>query len=239
MTEEGLEDWVIRSRFLQDIKQRCLTVAWQKAAVPSVVMFGLVLEGIFIYRLHQRTEELFLSQHSLQNQSRPHPSAGIQMQQLESIESNEIPTAVLHSDGDHRPMAHLQGTDGVVQWVRKSESFTSHMGYNSSGLQIQKQGFYYVYSKVHLQETDDCVMVNHRVVRNTTHYGLPIELMRAKSLHCRNERPNQKKWKEDTNLWNSFLAGIFELEIGDHIFVTQDKGLYSGPADNFFGAFRI
>ncbi|KAJ0050431.1 hypothetical protein NL108_003651 [Boleophthalmus pectinirostris] len=231
------------------IRQKPLWMrAQHKLILPlfAVVMFGLALEGIYIYRLHKRTEELFLSHHlQLQNQSSPHEAAGNKLEQVAPIMSNEVPTELLHpQEITERPMAHLQGSDtvgedGVVQWVKNSDGFISHIGYNSSGLVIKRNGFYYLYSKVHFQETEDCVMVNHRVIRNTTEYGLPIELMKSESLHCRNERQNQKNSRKQTDLWNSFLAGVFKLETGDHIFVKLDKGLYPGPDDNFFGAFKI
>lgn len=56
------------------------------------------------------------------------------------------------------------------------------MGYNHSGLLIEERGYYYLYSNVHIQETEDCAVVTHRVFRNTTAYGLPIELMKSKRL---------------------------------------------------------
>ncbi|XP_072319717.1 tumor necrosis factor ligand superfamily member 14-like [Eucyclogobius newberryi] len=217
----------------------------------GLLMLGLVLEGIFIYRIHKSTEVLFKFHPQLQNPSSPIPPDGKKSGQLGALETNEVPIGTLHpQENTGRPMAHLQGilivivgsntmdVEGVVQWV-KGEGFADHMDFNSSGLVIKASGFYYLYSKVHFQETEDCVMVNHRVTKNTTEYGRPIDLMKSKSLHCRNERPNQKNLKQDTDLWNSFLAGVFKLETGDHIFVTLDKGLYPGPADNFFGAFKI
>lgn len=210
----------------------------------GLVMFGLVLEGIFIYRLYKRTEafSLFVSSSRLQNQSIGHI-----MGQVGTLVSNEVP---LHAE-EKRPMAHLQGSgasgeDGVVQWEKSNDGFISNMDYNSSGLVIRTRGFYYLYSKVHFQETENCVIVNHRVIRNTTKYGEPIALMKSKSLNCRNELQNQKKkdsnsgvtqLHKEMDLWNSFLAGIFELEAGDHVFVTLDRGLYL--ADNFFGAFMM
>lgn len=109
------------------------------------------------------------------------------------------------------------------------------MGYNHSGLLIEERGYYYLYSNVHIQETEDCAVVTHRVFRNTTAYGLPIELMKSKSLHCRS-KPHQKTEK---NLSKSFLAGLFLLESGDLVFVKLDKGWYSEPADNFLGGFLI
>lgn len=213
---------------------------WRRAskrllvAVLALVVSGLVVEGIFIFHLYKKTENFFLHQ----NQSSPQTPAvdGKKLEQVGLEEPNDLGL----KEGNKRPIAHLQGSDavgqdGVVQWVKNSDGFTRNIGYSNRGMVIEKKGFYFIYSKVHLQETDDCVMVSHRVIRNTTaYYGLPIELMKSKSLHCRNERLNQKPKEKD--LWNSFLAGIFKLNSGDLIFVTLDKGLYPGPADNFLGA---
>ncbi|XP_055081273.1 uncharacterized protein LOC117378238 [Periophthalmus magnuspinnatus] len=231
----------------QPVRQKPL---WKRARknllLPlfGLVMFGLALEGVFIYRLHKRTEALFLSHQQLQNQSSPLSPTGNTLEQVGPKMSYEAPAGLSHPQkATERSMAHLQGSnssdkDGVVQWLKNSDSFTSNIEYNSSGLLIKTDGFYYLYSKVHFSQAEDCVMVNHMVMRNTTAYGLPIELMKSKSFHCRNERPNQKRTMEP-DLWNSFLAGIFKLETGDHIFVMLDRGLHAGPADNFFGAFKI
>ncbi|KAK7930160.1 hypothetical protein WMY93_006555 [Mugilogobius chulae] len=225
----------------------------------GVMLFGLVLEGIFIYRLHKRTEMLYLSQDPQQNRTDPQPPEGYKLGQHESLASNEILARLRQQEITDRPMAHLQGEKlcfimyfivivgadtpgegGLLHWVKNNYGFVSHLEYNKSGLVIKSSGFYYLYSKVHFQETDDCGMVKHTVFKNTTEYGLPITLMMSKNLHCHNERPNQKKEKEkEKDLWNSFLAGIFKLETGDHIYVTLDNGLYPGPADNFFGAFKM
>lgn len=218
---------------------------WSRASkrlllpVLALVVSGLVLEGIFIFRLYKKTEGFFLHQ----NPSSPKTLAvdGKKLEQVGPEEYNELPIGL--EQINERPMAHLQGSDavgqdGVVQWVKNSDGFTSHIEYNKTGLVIEKNGFYFIYSKVHLQETKDCVMVSHCVKRNTTaYYGHPIELMKSKSFHCRNERSNQRPKEKD--LWNSFLAGIFKLNSGDLIFVTLDKGLYPGPADNFLGAVML
>uniref|UniRef100_A0A3B4BHD1 THD domain-containing protein n=1 Tax=Periophthalmus magnuspinnatus TaxID=409849 RepID=A0A3B4BHD1_9GOBI len=217
----------------QPVRQKPL---WKRARknllLPlfGLVMFGLALEGVFIYRLHKRTEV------------RPVPV-------FKTVRCNlaNVPTSLksLSACGQKHFNAFIlivgsnsSDKDGVVQWLKNSDSFTSNIEYNSSGLLIKTDGFYYLYSKVHFSQAEDCVMVNHMVMRNTTAYGLPIELMKSKSFHCRNERPNQKRTMEP-DLWNSFLAGIFKLETGDHIFVMLDRGLHAGPADNFFGAFKI
>uniref|UniRef100_A0A8C6WI80 THD domain-containing protein n=1 Tax=Neogobius melanostomus TaxID=47308 RepID=A0A8C6WI80_9GOBI len=198
---------------------------WRRArkslVVPlfGLIMFGLILEAIFIYRLYKRTEVRLVSV----------PDAAHVVWAEWKFLSFSTSLKV------ERPMAHLQGSqtfreDGVVEWVKMDEGFNNGMDYNTTGLVIKTKGFYYLYSKVHFQKTDNCAMVNHKVIKNTTKYGLPIDLLKSKRY-----RGNKEKEKD---LWNSFLAGIFKLETGDHIYVKLDKGLYAEP-DNVFGAFML
>uniref|UniRef100_A0A8D3BYB5 THD domain-containing protein n=1 Tax=Scophthalmus maximus TaxID=52904 RepID=A0A8D3BYB5_SCOMX len=148
----------------------------------------------------------------------------------------------------HRPFAHLMGSNSpvgvnnVVQWIDKSgDAITHNMSYDKGQLLVEKEGFYYLYSKVQLNAAVECSLILHKVMKNTTAYGQPIELMRSKSFRCRTPKPPSAKASAGEDLWNSFLAGIFHLQSGDKIFVTLEniQKIRPGPADNFMGAFMI
>ena len=187
--------------------------------------------------------------------------------------------------------------NNVVQWTHESgDAITHQMGYDKGQLLVEKEGYYYLYSKVQLNAVLECSLILHKVMKDTSAYGLPIELMRSKrlvlvlhftsslcccncgysgasclylhisvfggklmlvlplsfllrnlvlffstSLRCRTPKPVSVKALEGEDLWNSFLAGIFHLQIGDKVFVTLDniQKIRTGPTDNFMGAFMI
>lgn len=56
------------------------------------------------------------------------------------------------------------------------------MSYNNGRLLVEKEGYYYLYSKVTLNAAVECLLIKHRVMKDTTAYGKSIELMRSKRL---------------------------------------------------------
>lgn len=68
-----------------------------------------------------------------------------------------------------------------MQWISEGgDAVTHNMNYNNGRLIVKKEGFYYLYSKVQLNAADDCLLIQHKVIKETTAYGLPIELMKSK-----------------------------------------------------------
>ncbi|KAG7485625.1 hypothetical protein JOB18_014734 [Solea senegalensis] len=215
----------------------------------ALTMLGLVLQGFFIYVLHKKTEALSDSHHFYLNWSNPKTS-GQQianlMSQVGSKEINEI-AIVRPQQIQERPFAHLMGSNSpvgennVVQWIHNSgDAVTHNMGYDKGQLLVEKDGYYYLYSKVQLNAAVECSLILHKVMKNTSAYGESLELMRSKSFRCRHPKPTSKT-SAGENMWNSFLAGIFHLQSGDKIFVTLEniQRMRPGPADNFMGAFMI
>lgn len=212
----------------------------------GLTTLGLVVQGYFIYTLYKKTEAFSLggSHPFYLNQSDPRTSAlqGGTMSQVGS-KGRQNPEQI-----QHRPFAHLMGSNSpvgvnnVVQWIDKSgDAITHNMSYDKGQLLVEKEGFYYLYSKVQLNAAVECSLILHKVMKNTTAYGQPIELMRSKSFRCRTPKPPSAKASAGEDLWNSFLAGIFHLQSGDKIFVTLEniQKIRPGPADNFMGAFMI
>lgn len=68
-----------------------------------------------------------------------------------------------------------------MQWVSEGgEAITHNMSYDKGRLIVEKEGYYYLYSKVQLNSADDCLLIQHKVMKDTNAYGQPIELMKSK-----------------------------------------------------------
>ncbi|XP_026216740.1 tumor necrosis factor ligand superfamily member 14-like isoform X2 [Anabas testudineus] len=205
----------------------------------GLALLGLVVEGYFILSLYKKTENL----------SNPNnQQGGLTMTRVGYKESNEIPIVQQHQEQTpQRPFAHLMGSDrpvdenNVVQWVNEGgEAITHNMSYDKGRLIVEKEGYYYLYSKVQLNAADDCQLIQHKVMKNTSAYGQAIELMKSKSFRCKTQKPSGPRASGGEDLWNSFLAGIFHLQSGDKIFVSLENiRVRPGLAYNFMGAFMI
>lgn len=73
--------------------------------------------------------------------------------------------------------------DNVVEWEHTGgEASTSRMNYSRGRLQVQEEGYYYLFSKLTFNASEQCKLVQHKVMKVTRAYGKPIELMRSKRL---------------------------------------------------------
>lgn len=78
---------------------------------------------------------------------------------------------------------HPFGDKNVVQWIHEGgEAIIRNMSYNKGRLMVEKEGFYYLYSKVQLNTAEECLLIQHRVMKDTKAYGESIELMKSKRL---------------------------------------------------------
>ncbi|XP_059191903.1 tumor necrosis factor ligand superfamily member 14-like [Centropristis striata] len=202
-------------------------------------LLGLVIEGCFIYTLYKKTEKLQSSQQS-----------GTIMKQSEyGVHNNEIHTVTPPLEqSQQRPFAQLigsinyRGQENVVLWEHKDgHSVSYNMNYNDGRLVVEKKGYYYIYSKLTINAVQECVLIQHRIMRETEAYDAAIELVKSKSYRCRVTRHSSTKATQEEDLWNSFLAGIFHLDSGDKIYVKLDNltTMRTGPTDNLMGAFMI
>ncbi|KAI3352300.1 hypothetical protein L3Q82_005279 [Scortum barcoo] len=184
---------------------------------------------------------------NLSNPKTPGQEDGTFGSQVGHKELNEILTVQPRPEDDQqRPFAQLigsgnpEGADNVVQWVHEGgESVMKKMSYNEGKLLVEKDGHYYLYSKVTVNAADECLRIQHKVMKTTKAYGHPIELMKSNSYHCQTQKHSQAKAGGD--LWNSFLAGIFHLHSGDEVFVVLDhiQKIRPGTTENLMGAFMI
>ncbi|GAA6220150.1 tumor necrosis factor ligand superfamily member 14-like [Lates japonicus] len=213
----------------------------------GLTVLGLVVQGFFIYNLYLKTEAFSLHQ-NMSNPKTPGQQVGTILSQVGSKESNEIPIQQPFSKFNRSPFAHLIGSnspigeDKVVQWLHTAgESITSNMSYDKGRLLVEIDGYYYLYSKVQVNAAQECLLIQHKVMHKMNAYGHPIELMKSKRFRCWPPNTPSPKTSDSEDVWNSFLAGIFHLHAGDHIYVTLEnvEKTHSGPAYNFMGAFMI
>ncbi|XP_030636212.1 tumor necrosis factor ligand superfamily member 10-like [Chanos chanos] len=128
--------------------------------------------------------------------------------------------------------------DGVFRWQTEGDAFQQELTYRNRTLVIQKEGTYFIYSKIYYNESP-CGLFKHEVVRLSPRYNDPMTLMQNIRYRCLNTQRSDRTDRKETG--NSFLSGAFELKTGDLIYVkVNNKSLVlSGMHDNFFGAFMI
>ncbi|XP_035470157.2 tumor necrosis factor ligand superfamily member 14 [Scophthalmus maximus] len=182
-----------------------------------VALCGMALEACFLYHLY--TLE---------------PAASASSSQLTGGEEGTSPTDWPSYDVlPSKPVAHL--TDGqdvvhgqqIMSWSQTANPICYGMEYRNGSLIIQKEGFYYVYSKVFFRNGGP---FHHTVDKNTERYSQKsITLLMSRTYSTKTES-------------NSYLGGVFLLYKDDALCVKV-----SNPArikrhhsyENIFGAFMI
>ncbi|XP_028310764.1 tumor necrosis factor ligand superfamily member 14 [Gouania willdenowi] len=188
----------------------------------TLALCGLVVEAFFIYSLHQ---------------SKYQDSCAMSSKQVadEDVFSATKPrlNALLHQ----KPAAHLAGgpeahqDQHVMGWNVNGEPLLHEIDYENKRLVIQKEGYYFIYSKVFFTDSDTFY---HSVQKHTVRYAEhSISLLLS-----RNYSPPSNKYYRQ----NSFLGGVFYLEKHDALFVnvtnTQKVVVYQAM-ENVFGAFML
>lgn len=102
---------------------------------------------------------------------------------------------------------------------------------NTGSLVIQKEGFYQVYSKVSFKDT---LVFHHSVQRTTSRYkGKDIPLLTARKYSAPKHREGSS---------NSYLGGVFHLQVNDTVFVkVRDTSalLLFDAYEHVFGTFML
>lgn len=118
-----------------------------------------------------------------------------------------------------------------MAWSTAADPILCEMGYEGGGLFIQREGYYYVYSKVSFSDTG---IFHHSVERRTELYvGQSIPLLKSSKITMKPQRMKRS---------NSYLGGVFHLQTGDAIFVNvsdTSKIHRHKSFENVFGAFMI
>lgn len=186
----------------------------------SLALCGMVIEACFIYRLYQ--------------------SESATSEQVAKFISDQNPTSpppwLIHDVLPSKPVAHLTGGHGVVHgkqimaWSTTPEPLLHEVVYKNRSLIIQKEGYYYVYSKVFFK---DSTKFHHYVNLLTEKYaGGIITLLQARKYSKESEVAQS----------NSYLGGVFHLYQNDAIRVNVSSTaniIQFKPYENVFGLFMI
>ncbi|PWA17665.1 hypothetical protein CCH79_00008135, partial [Gambusia affinis] len=145
--------------------------------------------------------------------------------QDENIFQNSTDTISHGQDVHHGPH--------VMAWSVIAEPLLYEMKYENKHLIIQKEGYYYIYSKVYFSQGG---AFYHSVEMQTKMYaGKGIPLLQAREY-------SSKKDKEPKSYSNSFLAGVFYLSQNDAICVNVSSTtqiVRHNSYENVFGAYMI
>ncbi|KAG7233496.1 hypothetical protein INR49_006955 [Caranx melampygus] len=178
----------------------------------SVSLCGVVIEACFIYRLL-------------------HPQALLAGQEVTSSPEDQH-----HDVLPSKPAAHL--TDGqdvvhgpqVMSWAMSSEPLLYQMLYKDGRLLVQREGYYYIYSKVFFSDSS---MFHHSINMQTSKYtGGSVTLLQARKYSSGPSKTHS----------NSYLGGVFHLYTGDAVYVSVSNTSNierHGSCENIFGAFMI
>ncbi|KAM4717013.1 tumor necrosis factor ligand superfamily member 14 [Anableps anableps] len=188
----------------------------------TLALCGMIIEACLIYRLYQSTYA---------------PSAS----SLKQTGENSVSPTKNPMDGilPSKPVAHL--TDGqdvhhdthIMSWSMIAEPLLYEMEYKNKQLIIQKEGYYFIYSKVYFSEGGTFY---HSVAMQTEKYaGGSITLLQSREYSL-------KKDKGPHSYSNSYLAGVFHLSENDAIYVniSNTKQIVRHKSyENVFGAYMI
>ncbi|CAK6963130.1 tumor necrosis factor ligand superfamily member 14 [Scomber scombrus] len=187
----------------------------------SMALCGIIIEACFIYRLYN-----------------PESNTGSATSSKSIAEQDVTPTKSSNPVFlPSKPVAHLtDGQDAVstkemMAWSTVADPILYEMVYKDRSLVIQKDGYYYVYSKIFFSDNGT---FHHLVNQKTKKYdGKSINLLQSRK-YSENHKISIKS--------NSYLGGVFYLEKGDAIFVEVSdtaKVMRHKSTENFFGAYMI
>ncbi|XP_014857779.1 PREDICTED: tumor necrosis factor ligand superfamily member 14-like [Poecilia mexicana] len=188
----------------------------------ALALLGVFFEAVFIYRLYQ-------------SEYAPSGSTSMQINGSPPPDTTDLEGRLLPS----KPLAHL--TDGqdvrhgthVMAWSEIAEPLLYEMKYEDKKLVIQKEGYYYIYSKVYFSLGG---AFYHSVEMQTKKYaGKGIRLLQAREYSSKKDNGAQ-------SYSNSFLAGVFYLSQNDAVYVhvsNTTQIMRHKSYENVFGAFMI
>lgn len=120
-----------------------------------------------------------------------------------------------------------------MEWNVEGNSLIYKFNYNKGKLIVQKEGYYYVYSK--LSYSEDYSSFIQMLKMDTNLYDGDYPALITYRRH--NPKPVQKGTLSD-----SYLGGVFHLRQGDALYVHVNNGSLvrlHNPSDNFFGMFML
>nr|XP_019949995.1 PREDICTED: tumor necrosis factor ligand superfamily member 14-like isoform X2 [Paralichthys olivaceus] len=225
MVKHGLQNVYVvdRNATMPPIPPRLGQRQWRAGAAQtllfllvSLALCGITIEACLIYRLYVLE---------------PAASASFSKLSGDVISLTKGPSQDVVSS---KPLAHLTGGQDAVhgphimEWSMIADPLLHDMYYRNGSLIIQKEGFYYVYSKVFFLESG---VFYHSVDMNTERYrGGSITLLRS------------RKYTPGNVQSNSYLGGVFHLYQDDALFVrvSDTSKIHRHKSyENNFGAFMI
>ncbi|XP_008327665.1 tumor necrosis factor ligand superfamily member 14 [Cynoglossus semilaevis] len=187
----------------------------------NVALCGMAIQACFIYRLYQLKPDTPAMSSKLVGDGKKEVS---------------LPAEWPGYSNPSKPAAHL--TDGqdishgpnVMTWSTIASPLLYKMDYKDGGLVIQKEGYYYVYSKVFFLDKN---FFQHSVVLCTEKYsGKAIPLLMSEHLAPK----SREAWS------NSYLGGVFHLDKDSVLLVNvsnTNKLKRHRSFENIFGAYMI
>ncbi|KAL7883718.1 hypothetical protein SRHO_G00013760 [Serrasalmus rhombeus] len=172
----------------------------------SMALFGIVVEACFIYHLYKTKQSSELPQ----NEKTPNADArkGEQVMDHPTVPPKRTRPPLFQKP--LKPLAHLTAgserpsADGVMPW--RGEPELHKLEYKENKLVVEKEGYYYIYSKLCFDADD--ISFYHMMVMTTPRYmgPSPIELLRN-----RYHGDHTKPLKNVGSIQNSYLGGMFHL----------------------------
>ncbi|KAJ8332399.1 hypothetical protein SKAU_G00425720 [Synaphobranchus kaupii] len=207
----------------------------------SLALCAVAVEAYFIYRLYNLPINAPMGTPAKQFGKQEGPVLGLRNLK-DQREGNTPPTE--RSGSALKPpkaAAHLTDLrlpvelDGVLKWGGNGDAFSGGVEHRAGSLQVKREGFYFIYSKVTFAEPT-CSMFKHKVLMRTPRYYRELELMQAKRFSCRNSK------QPEEGMLNSYLGGVFHLHASDSVFVMVENHTlvrHHDTSDSFFGMFMI
>ncbi|KAI4877505.1 hypothetical protein NFI96_027201, partial [Prochilodus magdalenae] len=203
----------------------------------SMALLGIVVEACFIYHLYKTKHGS--EPDEVSQAEKPSAQRGEHIVVSPPTPPKTRPPPFKKPT---KPLAHLMagreqpGTDGVMPWTVNVEHDFHQVEYTENKLVVQKEGYYYIYSKLTFDGDKDSF--THLMVMTTKRFAspFPIELLRY-----RYHRNVTKPPKKEGLMLNSYLGGVFHFFKGDAVFVLVRNGTIrlQTAADNYFGMFML
>ncbi|KAG8006890.1 hypothetical protein GBF38_022947 [Nibea albiflora] len=200
-----------------------------------MALCGMVIEACFIYRLYQPESVCLSTFYSVDKYLAVISSTSETLCLVHTGQDAPSPTKRPHRVLPSKPAAQL--TDGqdvvhdskIMAWSMDADPLLHDMDYIDRHLVIQKEGYYYVYSKVSFLDTN---LFYHLICQKTKLYsGKGITLLMSRKYTTSNYMRS-----------NSYLGGVFHLYKGDALYVevsNTSKIMRHKPSENIFGAYMI
>ncbi|XP_062388897.1 tumor necrosis factor ligand superfamily member 14-like isoform X2 [Sardina pilchardus] len=193
--------------------------------IVIVVQIAVLVEACFILHLY--------TTRSPSAQGDPPLSYEGQIQHTMSSNSMKKPS---------KPMAYLIGANklskgGVIFWEvgdGMDGAIKRKIKYDNGKIIIQEEGYYSIFSKMYLKETQKHLIL-HEIVKTTPRYPKEIVLLRSKRF------PPRAAGSGSRPTTTSYLGGVFHLFENEAIFVKVNNHteVVLQLTSNYFGAYMV